>query len=40
MGTEGKLEGKQMFIVTDNQVFESTYYKGHSALTKLNSIIF
>ena len=40
MGAEGRLEGKELFLVTDNEVFEGTYYKGHSKSPKLNDIVF
>ena len=40
MGKEGRLQDKELFIVTDNSVFEGTYYKGHSKSPRLNDIIF
>ena len=39
LGTEGTLLGKELFVFTDNSVFEGTFYKGHSPSQKLNSIV-
>ena len=39
-GAEGCLEGKELFLITNNKVFEATYYKGHSRSPKLNEIVF
>ena len=35
----GALAGREMFVFTDNQVFEGCYYKGHSVSSKLSEII-
>ena len=37
---QGRLTGKEMFLLTDNDTFEKCYYKGHSTSPKLNDIIF
>ena len=37
---EGVLRGREVFLITDNMVFESTFYKGHSTNKKLNDIVF
>ena len=37
---EGRASGHEIFIFTDNLVFEACYYKGHSASKKLSDIIF
>ncbi|KAL7527171.1 hypothetical protein ACHAXR_001836 [Thalassiosira sp. AJA248-18] len=34
------MEGREVFVFTDNSVFESTFYKGHSQDKKLSDIIF
>lgn len=39
MGQTGRLTGKEMFIITDNEVFDKTYYKGNSNPPKLNTIV-
>ena len=39
-GGEGKLNEREIFLLTDNMVFESTFYKGHSSNKKLNEIVF
>ena len=31
---------REIFLLTDNEVFEGTFYKGHSNSRKLNDIIF
>ncbi|KAL7468881.1 hypothetical protein ACHAXS_009127 [Conticribra weissflogii] len=36
----GRLEDIELFLLTDNIVFEGTFYKGHSNSPKLNAIIF
>ena len=36
---EGMLVDKELFIFTDNSVFESTWYKGHSSSRQLNDLI-
>ena len=36
----GRLDKREIFLLTDNQVFEGTFYKGHSDSPKLNDIIF
>ena len=38
--SEGKLTGREIFLLTDNMVFESTFYKGHSSNKKLDGIVF
>ena len=35
----GTLQGQELFLFTDNWVFENCYYKGHSASEKLSDII-
>lgn len=35
-----KLKGREVFLITDNEVFERTYYKGHSTSKLLTGIIF
>ena len=40
LGGQGRLTGKEMFLLTDNDTFEKCYYKGHSSSPKLNNIIF
>ena len=37
---EGQMEGREVFLITDNMVFESCYYKGYSDSPKLTDIIF
>jgi hypothetical protein len=39
MAKEGRLGDREVFIFTDNIVFEGTFYKGHSHSPKLNQII-
>ena len=39
MADEGRLGDREVFIFTDNIVFEGTFYKGHSNSPKLNEII-
>ena len=34
----GKLNDAELFIFTDNLVFEGTVFRGHSKLKKLNDI--
>ena len=36
---EQRVNGHELFVFTDNLVFESTFYKGHSASRKLSDII-
>ena len=36
---EGKLNGKEIFVITDNIAFEGCFYKGHSTAEKLSDII-
>lgn len=36
----GKMGGREIFLITDNLVFESCYYKGYSDSQKLTDIIF
>ena len=36
---EGEMRGREVFLFTDNLVFESTYYKGYSQSRKLSGII-
>ena len=40
MAGEGSLTGNEMFLVTDNGVYEATSYKGHSDSPKLNNLVF
>ena len=40
MVEEGKAADHELFMLTDNYVFEACYYKGHSLLEKLSDIIF
>ena len=35
---EGDMQGREVFLFTDNLVFESTYYKGYSQSRKLSDI--
>ena len=35
----GMAEGAEVFLITDNAVFEGTYYKGYSVSKKLSGII-
>lgn len=37
---EGQMEGREVFLITDNSVFESCFYKGYSDSPKLTDIIF
>ena len=37
---EGNAAGHELFMFTDNYMFEAYFYKGHSALEKLLDIIF
>jgi len=39
MEGEGKLDNSEVFVFTDNSVFEGTFYKGHSNSKKLNGLI-
>ena len=39
MGREGKLEGREIFVLTDNAVFEGTFYKGHSSNKDLHEMV-
>ena len=34
------LTGSKLLLVTDNKVYEGTYYKGHSDSPKLTNIVF
>ena len=36
---EGKIQGQEVFLFTDNSTFEFTYYKGYSSSWKLLAII-
>ena len=36
---EGKLDDAELFVFTDNQVFEGTFYKGHSGNIKLDGLV-
>ena len=36
---QGLIQDKELFVFTDNSVFESTWYKGHSSSRKLNDMI-
>jgi hypothetical protein len=36
----GEVSGREIFLLTDNEVFENTYYKGHSTSRLLTGIIF
>ena len=40
LGLDMMLAGHEVFVVTDNTVFERVYYKGHSPSAKLNGIVF
>ena len=40
LGKAGKLNDAELFIFTDNSVFEGTFFRGHSKSKKLNDIIF
>ena len=40
LAEEGRLDKREVFLLTDNQVFEGTFFKGHSNSPKLNDIIF
>ena len=40
MGNDGSLTGNEIFLVTDNEVYKGTYYKGHSDSPKLNNLVF
>jgi hypothetical protein len=37
---ESTLFEHEVFVLTDNSVFEGAYYKGHSPSEKLNDIVF
>jgi hypothetical protein len=39
LALDGRLLDSEIFVITDNQPFEGTYYKGHSSSKKLNDII-
>ena len=39
MGLGGRLDDAEVFVLTDNAVFEGTFHKGHSSSKKLNDII-
>lgn len=36
---EGKILGKEIFVITDNMSFEGCFYKGHSTSEKLSDLI-
>ena len=36
---KGKLNNAELFVLSDNSVFEGTFYKGHSNSKKLNDIV-
>ena len=40
LGRYGLVQGHEIFMFTDNLVFEACYYKGHSASEKLSDIMF
>ena len=40
MGNNNSLTGNEIFLVTDNKVYEGTYYKGHLDSPKLNDLVF
>ena len=40
MGVNGSLTSNEIFLVTDNEVYEGTYYKGHLDLPKLKNLVF
>lgn len=40
LAAEGKLTDKEVWIITDNSTYESTFYKGYSSSPKLTRIIF
>jgi len=37
---DGTVKGHEVFMFTDNSVFESSYYRGHSSSKKLSDITF
>ena len=37
---DGTVKGHEVFMFTDNSVFESSYYRGHSTSEKLSDITF
>lgn len=39
MAEEGRLDGKELFVLTDNTTFEGTFYRGYSSSKKLTEII-
>lgn len=39
LASENLLRRKELFVFTDNAVFEGTFYKGHSSSHKLNSVV-
>ena len=39
LAREGAIRGQELYLLTDNIVFESTFYKGYSSSCKLSSII-
>eukprot|EP00956_Cyclotella_meneghiniana_P007532 scaffold10178_cov23-Cyclotella_meneghiniana.AAC.4 len=36
---EGKIAGKEIFIITDNMAYEGCFYKGHSTSERLSDVI-
>ena len=36
---EGKVQGQEVFLLTDNSMFELTYYRGYSMSRKFSAII-
>ena len=39
MERDNRLASSEVFVFTDNSVFEGTFYKGHSNSKKLNGLI-
>ena len=39
LALQGAVGGQELYLLTDNIVFESTFYKGYSSSRKLSSII-
>lgn len=39
LADEGRLDGQELFVFTDNLVFEGTFFKGYSSSKKLTEII-
>ncbi|KAL7525365.1 hypothetical protein ACHAXR_000975, partial [Thalassiosira sp. AJA248-18] len=39
LAEQGGIEGREIFVLTDNSVFEGTFYKGHSSNQELHKIV-